>query len=212
MPRWRWGDSTAPLRASLDRGEIVAFPTESSYAFGVDPHSEKGVESLYELKGRPRDKAMPVVIADIDDLARLGVAIDLPILALALQRLADLWPAALTAVLPLSGRPQEQVAAAAGLGTLAVRVPAHENLRVLLREVGPLTATSANSSGDRPALSADEVEAVVARSGKPIWIVDAGTLPGGPPSTIVAFDEGGVIRVLREGRVAFGDASRAPVD
>lgn len=198
---WRWGDPTAPLRASLDCGEIVAFPTESTYALGVDPWNAAGVEAIYRAKGRPRDKALPVVIAELSDLARLGVAVDLPILAPVLERLAKVWPAPLTAILPLAGSSHEHPAAAGGLETLAVRVPAHERLRELLREVGPLTATSANPSGEAAALRMEELTKWLQ---EPAWVVLEEGLLGGLPSTMIAFD-GGRARIVREGRLAAGE-------
>ncbi len=88
-------------------------------------------------------------------------------------------------------------AAAGGQPSLAVRVPAAPELRDLLRELGPLTATSANPSGGVPILDPDEVMELV--EGFDAAVIDGGRLAGGPPSTIVRWGAAGW-EVLRPGR------------
>jgi L-threonylcarbamoyladenylate synthase len=193
---FRFGDPVAPLRDLLARGGIVAFPTESSYALGVDPWNRTGVEAIYRIKEREAGKALPVVIAGSEQLAGLGIDPDLHIV----ERFFAVWPAPLTVVLPVA-RP---LPASAGEGTLAVRVPAHQELRALLAALGHgLTATSANRSGEAPILDPAALGALLA--GADAAVVDGGVLPGGLPSTLVALSAGGAIEgeglvVLREGR------------
>jgi L-threonylcarbamoyladenylate synthase len=148
------------------------------------------VEAIYRIKEREAGKALPVVVAGREQLAALGIDPNLYIV----ERLFEHWPAPLTAVLPIA-RP---LPASAGEGTLAVRVPAHEGLRGLLAELGHgLTATSANRSGEPPIL--DPAEAAGLLAGTDGVVVDGGILPGGPPSTLVAIEEDGLV-VLRTGR------------
>jgi L-threonylcarbamoyladenylate synthase len=110
------------------------------------------------------------------------------------ERLFELWPAPLTALLPIS-RP---LPAAAGEDRLAVRVPEHERLRELLAALGHgLTATSANRSGGEPIL--DPAGAAELLASEDAMVVDGGVLPGGPPSTLVAIEREGLV-VLRTGR------------
>ena len=196
--RWRWGEPVAPLVDLLRRGGVLAIPTESSYGLGVDPASETGVAAVLRIKGERGAKPLPVVVAGVEQLARLGIDPDLPILT----RLRRCWPGPLTAVLPLS-RP---LAAARGGDTVAVRVPAHPKLRRLLVELGtPLTATSANRSGEPPALDPEEAAALLA--GEVGAVVDDGRLAGGPPSTLIAFPAGAAavaggappVEILRQG-------------
>jgi L-threonylcarbamoyladenylate synthase len=183
IPVWRFGDPVEPLRALLARGGVLAVPTESSYALGVDPRNRTGVETVYRIKEREAGKALPVVVADRGQLTDLGIDPDLPIL----EALLACWPGPLTVVLPL----------VADAGTVAVRIPGHEGLRRLLAELGHgLTATSANRSGGEPIVDLLDLPALLA--GEDAVIVDAGTLPGGPPSTLVAI-EGGAPVVLRTG-------------
>ena len=188
-PFWHWGDLLAPLQALLLRGGILAIPTESSYGLGADPRNSAGVEAIYRIKRRERGKALPVVVAGREQLRHLGADPNLYIV----ERLFALWPAPLTAVLPIS-RP---IAASAGESRLAVRVPGHEKLRELLAELGHgLTATSANRSGGEPVL--DPAEAAELLAGEDALVVDGGVLPGGPPSTLVAIEGEGLV-VLRTG-------------
>lgn len=187
---WRPGDPVEPLRDLLRRGGVLAIPTESSYGLGADPRNRKGVEAIYRIKGREPRKALPVVVADLGQLADLGIDPDLSIL----KPLSACWPGPLTVVLPIVG---DNLPAAAGEPTLAVRIPGHEGLRSLLAGLGHgLTATSANRSGEEPILDPAELAGLLA--GEEAVVVDGGVLPGGPPSTLVAIEEAGPV-VLRTG-------------
>lgn len=186
---WRSGDPVAPLRELLRRGGVLAIPTESSYGLGADPRNLGGVKAIYRIKVREAGKALPVVAADLGQIAGLGIDPDLPIL----KELLACWPGPLTAVLPIA-RP---LPAAAGEPSLAVRIPGHPGLLELLAALGhALTATSANRSGAAPVL--DPAEAAELLSGEDAVVVDGGILPGGPPSTLVAIEERGPV-VLRTG-------------
>ena len=187
---WHWGEPLEPLRERLRRGGVLAIPTESSYGLAADPRNPVGVEAVYRIKRREAGKPLPVVVADLGQLAGLGIDPGLPIL----ERLSACWPGPLTAVLPTDDPP----AAAAGGRTVAVRIPDEPRLRELLRALGHgLTATSANRSGGEPIL--DPAEAADLLAGQDALVVDGGRLPGGPPSTLVAIEGTGPV-VLRKGR------------
>ncbi len=185
--RWHWGQSIQPLKQALEEGEVIALPTESSYALSADPCNPRGVAEVFRVKGRPMGKALPVMIGHRDHLEMLGI--DAP--SAVLEALWTVWPAPLTALLPL----REPIPASAGHTTLAVRVPAHGRLQGLLEGLGPVTATSANRSGQEPLV---EAMGVLRWLGGKHWVVEDGTLPGGPPSTLVSW-EGEAWRVLRRG-------------
>ncbi len=201
---WHPGDPVEPLVALRSRGGVLAFPTESSFGLGADPKSWPGVLAVERIKRRidresdaisPRRKPMPVVIADLAQLAELGIDAG----SASVARVAPFWPAPLSVVLPLERG--ADLPAAGGTGSLAVRIPDHDGLRALVAAVGPLTATSANRTGEPPLLSAREVEALL-REGTEAddidFVVVDGEAPGGLPSTLVAF-EGDEVRVLRQG-------------
>ncbi len=187
VPVWRFGDAVAPLRAAVERGAILAIPTESSYGLAVDPRHARGVEAIYALKHRAPRAALPVVAHSGSALAALGVDVTSP----AARRFFALGPAPLTAVLPIA-RP---LPASAGEASLAVRIPADARLRALLAELGPLTATSANLSGEPPIVDPAALQGLLA--GEDAWIVDGGTLPGGAPSTLIDLRQ--TPRILRPG-------------
>ena len=193
VERWFPGGDPAAVGAALARGAIVAIPTESSYGLAVDPRSEAGVERIFALKGRQGSKALPVVGADAEAFLPLGVDPADPALAWARPR----WPAALTVIVGL----RAPIAASAGETSLAVRVPGFGPLRTLLAALGrPLTATSANRSGEPPLVDPGEVADWLGTAGGEVLVVDSGRLPGGLPSTMVAWRGGGPA-VVRPGRL-----------
>lgn len=189
------GAGLEAVRALRARGGVLGIPTDTLYGLAADPLSAAGCAAVYEMKGRPAGKAMPVLVAAVGQLGALGVTAD-PAL---LERLSRLWPAPLTVVLPLaSGIP-----ASAGAPTLAVRIPAHAALRELLRAAGPLTATSANPSGSPPAASAAEVERYF--PGLDL-VLDGGPSTESRPSTLVDAT-GTPPRLLREGSFPYPGTS-----
>ncbi len=190
-----------PARAAevLRGGGLVVYPTETFYGLGALAGSAAAVARLAEAKLRPAGKPVPLVAADLG-MAR-AVASAFPPLA---ERLAArFWPGPLTLVLPAApGLPPE----VAGDGTVGVRVPGSALARELSRLAGgPLTSTSANPSGGRPATRPGDLDpGLVSRVDA---VLDGGETPGGLPSTVVAVDPAGP-RLLRAGAVPW-EAVRA---
>jgi L-threonylcarbamoyladenylate synthase len=184
----------------LRRGGVVAYPTETFYGLGANAFDSEACRRILELKGREVEKALPIIVADIEQLDL--VADELP---RAVAPLADrFWPGPLTLVIPVrSGLP----GALADRSTVAVRVSGLVLARELARRGGfPLTSTSANRSGGASARTADEVEAMLGEGLD--LILDGGPTPGGNPSTIVEVS-GAEPRFLRPGAVRFEDVRRA---
>jgi L-threonylcarbamoyladenylate synthase len=193
-------DTLARALALLRGGEPIAFPTDTVYGVGAAAHDAAAVLRLYAVKRRPRTQAIPLLIADAADLA--SVAAEAPPLAL---RLAQLWPGALTLVLPAA--PDLPPELLAGGATVAVRLPDHAWLRGLIRALGgPLAATSANLHGDRDPQTAQDVAAQIGDA-LPL-IADGGPTPGPIPSTIVDCT-GAEPRLLRAGALAWERISAA---
>ena len=168
-------DELVALRGTLASGGVAAIPTETYYGLAVDPTSERGVARVFEIKGRDDGKPLLVLFSDRGQLSGLSVDSNDP----RLDPFFRLWPAPLTVVVPI----RRAIAASRGGATLAIRIPARQDVRDLLRAVGPLTGTSANRSGEPPSNDPDEVEASL---GEGIDVlVDGGRAPGGRPSTIV---------------------------
>ena len=176
----------------LKAGGLVAFPTDTVYGVGALAFDGRAVESIYAAKDRPVEKAIPILIADPEDLAKVSTEVPESALALA----ARFWPGPLTLVVPKHPGLPEAVSATAMVG---VRIPNHPVTRLLLRQAGPMAVTSANLSGQPSPSTAQKVLAQL--GGRIALIIDGGTTPGGVPSTVVDC-VGAEPKVLREGPIS----------
>jgi L-threonylcarbamoyladenylate synthase len=176
----------------LHHGALIALPTDTVY--GIAAHGLLGdaVEKIYIAKGRPSEKAIPLLLASADDV--LSVAREVP--PVARRLMARFWPGALTLV--LKKQPHIPLAVT-NTDRVAVRVPDHPFVRELIRALGaPLAATSANKSGQPELLDA---QSIVRELGDQLdLILDGGMCKGGVPSTIVDVTVE-PLRVLRVGAI-----------
>ena len=178
----------------LKQGGIVAFPTDTVYGLGACADIGQAVERVYQIKNRPRNMALPLLLAHISQISE--VAYPVPQIGWVLAR--SFLPGALTLVLHKSDSVPDIIAA--GGETVAVRVPDHPVPRMLVTGVGtPIVGTSANLSGEPSALTADEVYSQL--GDKIDLIIDGGSCPGGEESTIVDVT-GETPVVLREGAIS----------
>lgn len=187
-------DTAEAFEAALEvlkRGGLVAFPTDTVYGLGTLAFDGQAVARIYRAKGRAREKAIPILLPDADQLD--AVARDLPDVARRLAR--RFWPGPLTLVVPKRPELPPEVSAT---DTVGVRVPDHPAALRLLRLAGPMAVTSANRSGEPSACTAEEV--LAALEGRIDLILDGGRTPGGIPSTVVDCT-GPDLKVLREGPV-----------
>lgn len=200
-PQWLPLDPEQPDRAALrpavealGAGAVVAFPTDTLYGLAIDPRQSAAARRLFAAKRRPAGLAVPLIAADA---GQTGQAVQhLTPLA---RRIADRWwPGPVSMVLDAAPTLDPLLTAA---GTVALRVPAHPLARRLAGDFHhPITATSANRSGEPPA--ADAKAAAEALGREVAFVIDGGPTPGGPPSTIV--DVRGAAPVLvREGAVSW---------
>jgi L-threonylcarbamoyladenylate synthase len=176
----------------LQKGGLVAFPTDTVYGVGALVFDGKAVASIYVAKDRPAEKAIPVLIGDPDDLEK--VAVDIPDVARRLA--ARFWPGPLTLLVPKRPDLPEAISATA---TVGVRVPNHEVARRLLRAAGPMAVTSANISGAQSPVTAQVVYEQL--GGRISLIVDGGKTPGGVASTVVDCTVS-ELKILREGPIS----------
>ena len=182
-------DIAAVLRAD----GVMAYPTDTFYGLGGNALSAAAVEKVYALKGRDRGKPLSVVVADAEQ-AREFTRHQPSALALLARAF---WPGPLTVV--LAAGPGFPAAMLGPGGSLALRVPAQPWLCALLKQTGfPVTATSANLSGDGEMDDPDAVRRVF--EGRAELVVDGGRTPGGSPSTIVDLTAGAP-RLVRPGAV-----------
>jgi len=178
-------------QCTSDNG-VVAVATESSYALGASFHSQTAVSRVADLKGRPFDKPLLVLVGNWDQLDSLVVSIP----SWAFSVLEHFWPGPLTCIFKCRSSLPESLTM--GTGTIGVRCPGSSQLRSILNVTGPLTGTSANRSGLPPLSTAREVSE---QFGEEIdLILDSGPSPGGLPSTILVLSESP--RILRRGLIA----------
>jgi len=176
----------------LKRGGIVAFPTDTVYGLGACVSNQQAVERVYTVKERPRNIALPLLLANTSQISEVAKAV--PEVAWLLVR--HFLPGALTIVLPKADSLSD--IASGGGTTIAVRIPAHPIPIALAEGLGtPIVGTSANLSGKPSALTADEV---YSQFGDKIDLVIDGGCPGGKESTIVDVT-GETPVILREGAI-----------
>lgn len=197
----------------LRAGEIVAMPTETVYGLAGHAFDERAVLRIFEAKERPKFDPLIVHLAQAQSLSDLAgqqviepaaipAALHGPLAAL----IAACWPGPLTLVLPRHARVPELVTA--GLGTVALRVPAHPAARALLAHGMPLAAPSANRFGR---ISPTSAQAVLSElEGRIPLILDGGPCSIGLESTVIGLEPGGeALSLLRPGH--YGAAELAAI-
>ena len=161
---------------ALAAGEVVGMPTDTVYGLAADPLSEGAMSKLYDVKGRPPNKPVGFLAADVASAQEL---VKLPRWAL---KLADEhWPGPLTLV----GKAAVLLpdwSASRYLRTIGIRVPAHPVARQLLKTTGPLAVTSANLSGGEESTTHEEAYAIL---GDAIAGYVEGSHQGGVASTVI---------------------------
>ncbi len=183
----------------LRQGRLVAYPTDTLYGLAAVPTDAQAIERLFEAKGRPSDRGVPLLIASPADLAL--VAGDVPEVASGLMQ--TFWPGSLTIVLPTAPGYESPAIGE----TVALRVPDHPVPRELVRLLGgPITGTSANISGGADPLTADDVRSQLGDTVD--LIIDGGRCRGGRPSTVVDCTVDPP-RVVREGAISREELVRA---
>lgn len=181
----------ALVLAVLQKGGLVAFPTDTVYGVGALAFNPKAVRRIYAAKDRPVEKAIPVLLGDPADMEK--VTLEVPVAASRLA--ARFWPGPMTLVVPKHPDLPNSVSVTA---TVGVRVPDHPVARRLLMAAGPMAVTSANLSGLPSPSTARQVLAQL--GGRIALIIDGGKTPGGIPSTVVDCS-GPEIWILREGPI-----------
>ena len=188
-----WGPAIDEAVNAIGRGANIVLPTDTVYGIGADAFNEDAVAGLLRAKGRGRDMPPPVLIGNVATMSAL--AIDIPDGATALAE--KFWPGGLTLIL----RAQPSLAWDLGEtnGTVALRVPDHPTAIALLSRTGPLAVSSANTSGQPAAVTAQEAQEQLGTS--VAVYLDAGHAPGQVASTIVDAT-GPRLKVVRQGAIS----------
>jgi L-threonylcarbamoyladenylate synthase len=180
--------------ASLIRGDVIVFPTETVYGLGADALNPAAVERVFQLKGRNPDTPIPIIVADqamLKDLVQ-----EIPPIARKLME--QFWPGPLTLVLPAApGTPKQLLNRTGGVG---VRISSELIATQLAQELGhPLTATSANPSGRQAAATIEQAQDYFAAEIE--IFIDGGQLPSKIGSSVVEVIDDR-IRIIREGEIS----------
>jgi L-threonylcarbamoyladenylate synthase len=178
----------------IRRGGVIAFPTDTVYGVGAGAYIEKGIERVYEVKNRPREMALPLLLADAAQVHE--VANFMPPYA---WRLMDRFlPGGLTLVVFRTKVVKDIITA--GGDTVAIRIPDHPVPIALIKGSGmPLVGTSANLSGKPSVLNPEGVRQQL--DDKVDLIIEGGPPPGGKESTVVDVT-GHIPVVLRQGAIS----------
>lgn len=182
-------------------GEVLGMPTDTFYGLAADPFNLRAVDRVYEIKSRSRHKPLSLLIQDVQQAEELAKPLPEEFYALA----EKFWPGPLTIIVKAASRLPLKVTA--NTGNVALRVPkAQIPLAVIHAAQIPITATSANLSGETECTSAAAVREQLGTR-IPI-IVDGGASPREVASTIVDLtDDEARWKVMREGAIPSNEIS-----
>jgi len=179
----------------IGQGGSVVFPTDTIYGLAADPWNGQAIQDIYTAKGRPQEKAIPVLIGSLPQLSLITQSLSDKMLTLA----TSFWPGPLTLVLPKKESLPEELSQ---YTTLGVRMPDNPFTLALLLQTGPLATTSANISGTSNPVNAQDV--INQLNGRVDLILDGGSTPGDSASTVVDCTNDDLI-ILREGPISYVD-------
>jgi L-threonylcarbamoyladenylate synthase len=181
--------ASSGLAALLLQGAVGVLPTDTIYGIVARTADKQAVARLYKIKHR-EGKPGTVVAASIEQLQELGIEKQY------LEKVARLWPNPVSIVLPAG---ESLAYLHQGKDSLAVRIPADQQLRALLEQTGPLLTSSANHPGE-PA--ADTIADAEKYFGNDVDLyVDGGDIRGRSPSTVARLTKNGQLEVLRQGEI-----------
>ena len=182
----------------LKDGGLVAFPTDTVYGLGALVFNDQAVSKISDVKGRSTEKAIPILIADTDQLKLVAAEINNDHNKLA----RHFWPGPLTIVFP---RNSDIPDAVTPLPTVGIRVPNLQHTIGLLQLAGPMAVSSANLTGRGSSSTAQGVQSQL--DGKISLILDGGVTPGGIPSTVIEVIDGKP-HIFREGPITLEEILR----
>lgn len=179
---------------ALKKGKIVVFPTDTVYGIGTNAYDKDACESIYEVKGRPKNKPLSVLISDISMLKEMVEDI-----SSIEQKMIDIfWPGPLTIKFKKKAGVLPNVVSA-GDEYIRIRLINEGLIYKLIKTSGvPIVAPSANLSGS---LTGTKIENIVKELGDKVdYILDCGDIESDTVSTIVQVEDEQVL-IIREGKI-----------
>ena len=188
-----WESMIAETQKVLKGGGVIAFPTDTFFGLGANPYNTKAVDKIYSIKGRDPEKPLLLLI---DSILKLDGLVE-EISEASAKLIESFWPGPLTMLF----KPKHTIPKNITTGLIGIRQPGNSITRKVLAELNyPLTAPSANISGEDPTTTAEQVKD---RLGNKVdLILDAGICRGGEPSTLVDTTKTPV-RLVRAGAINF---------
>ena len=186
---------------AVKSGGVIAFPTDTFYALGVNAMNELAIRRAFEVKRRPATTPMPVLISEISQVGVFASDFNA-----ASQRLAErFWPGALTIVVEANDNVPDVLMG--GLGTVGLRIPDHDLARQLIWEAKcGVTGTSANISSEPPSKDWRVVDEAMGIELDAIVIGECGDEVAA--STVVQIVDGSA-QLLRQGPISIDDIETA---
>lgn len=168
----------------LKSGGVVAFPTETVYGIGAALDQPQAIKRIFKVKNRPKNKPLQVLVATFKQAQKLG-----KFSKKALEFAKNKWPGPYTLVVYKTGKTPKLVTG--GSSKVGLRMPNHKTILELIKKCGPIVATSANRSGEKPALTAKEVRTKLPE----VDYVVSGRVKSGKASRVVDLTKG--FKILR---------------
>lgn len=195
------GTNIQKAASFINAGDVVAIPTETVYGLAASILSEKGIQKIYELKGRPKTNPLIVHVASIEEISKW-----VEVWPEKAKILADAFmPGPITLVMPKSNKIPHYVTS--GQDTVGIRVPNHPLFVELLKSLpAPLAAPSANPSNATSATQAKHVFSYFKNKDLP-YVLDGGACVNGLESTIVGFEKNEVV-IYRVGAITIEQIER----
>jgi L-threonylcarbamoyladenylate synthase len=175
---------------AYQKGQIIAFPTDTVYGVGCDPFNKNSIREIYELKKRNGGKLFPILGFSKNDLEKI-----VEFSSDAKKISEKFWPGQVTLLLPIR---KEMTKKIESNGKLAVRVPNNECILSILKQCKLIIGTSANISGEESILNSNECKIKLPKIDV---LVDSGEITNSGESTIIDFVENG-FRIIREGSIS----------
>ncbi len=177
---------------ALLKGRVVIYPTDTLYGMGVNVFDTEAIRKIFAIKKRSDKKPLPVIVGSLS-MAKALAVIDKP----RAKILKSFWPGPFTFI--LKKKPGISFLLTAGRNSIALRFPNSYFCQSVIADFeGPITATSANISGEEPSQDPQEIiERFNRENSQPDLMIDGGVLPASDPSTIIDLttDNAKIVRI-----------------
>ena len=183
-------DGINQITAAYEKGEIIAFPTDTVYGIGCNPFNKNSISRIYDIKRRKSEKKFPILGFSKNELKKIVE------FSSEAEKISDVFsPGQVTTLLPIRKEVDEQIESN---GKLAVRVPDNNCILAILEKCKLIIGTSANISGEESILDSDRCKEKLPEID---LLVDGGKIIASGESTIIDFVDDQV-KVIREGSIS----------